>query len=328
MVIGRYRRCCSPALVVLALASHVCAEPPSAANNPPIELDRAAAFERARIYYESGNYTACIQVFTRLIGPEPVEDTRELKQRSSARTYLAACLIATGRVDQAREQFRQAILEDRQMEPPDPVVFPQAVIDLFLQVHGSLMDTLRRQQEEELRRSREEAQARALQEEQERRRVAELERLAATERVVHKNERWLAWVPFGVGQFQNRSPALGWLFLTSELALVATAVTATSIELGLHSQAEGGQAGLDERDLNAKLTAARTVGTAAWGAWIAVAAIGIIEANLSFRPEIPVAERTRPLPERLKSPTTPAPRVSPSVEPTAGGAVFGASGTF
>jgi tetratricopeptide (TPR) repeat protein len=329
MVIGSYRQGCAAALVLLTLAWP--AQPQTPPSGPPttaFDLDRTAAFERARIYYESGNYPACIQAFTRLLDAEPERGAAALKQRTGARTFLAACLIATGKIESAREQFRHAILDDRQMEAPDPVIFPQAVIDVFIQVHGSLMDTLRREQEEDLRRSREEAQARAALEEQEQRRVAELERLASTERLVHKNERWMAWVPFGVGQFNNRNDGLGWVFLTSEAALALTAITATSIELGLHSQAEGGQAGLDSGDLTAKVNAARTVGTIAWSTWAAVAAVGIVEANLSYRAEIPLGERRRALPESLKRRQPSSPRVTPRLEPAAGGAWLGVGGTF
>jgi tetratricopeptide (TPR) repeat protein len=329
MVIGSYRQGCAAALVLLTFALPARSQQPSNATHPVgIELDRNATFERARIYYESGNYPACVQAFTRLLEAEPARNNADLRQRTGARTYLAACLIATGKIEQAREQFRQAILENRQMETPDPVVFPQAVIDVYIQVHGSLMDALRREQEEELRRSRELAEARAADEAREQRRIAELERIASTERLVHKNERWMAWVPFGVGQFNNGDEGLGLLFLTTEVALAATAITATSIELGLHSQAEGGAAGLDPEDLSSKVRAARTVGTIAWSAWALVAAGGILEANLNFRPEIPLGERRgRPLPDSLKRPA-PAARVTPQLEPTAGGVWLGVSGLF
>jgi tetratricopeptide (TPR) repeat protein len=125
--------------------------PPPAAE----ELDSPAAFDRARIYYESARYASCVDAFTRLLERRP--DALSERERAAARTYLAACLIALGKRDEARQQFRQAILEDRQLEPPDPVVFPQAVIDVFVEVRSSLMDALRRQQEEELERRRREA---------------------------------------------------------------------------------------------------------------------------------------------------------------------------
>ncbi len=297
--------------------------PPNAAVGAA-ELDSGAAFERARIYYESAKYAACVDAFERLLGRS---DGLETKDRAQARTYLAACFIASGKVDQARQQFRQAILEDRQLEPPDPVVFPQAVVDVFVQVRSSLMGALQRQQEEDLERSRQEAEAQRERRERERQRVAELERLASIETVVRKNERWMAWVPFGLGQFHNDNQALGWVFLTTEAALAATAITATSIELGLHSQAQGGRAPLDYPDLNSKVTAANQVGTVAWLSLIGVAAVGIVEANISYRDELRVGQRRRALPDSLR-PAESAPLGESTLRPLLGAGWLGVSGSF
>ncbi len=290
------------------------------------ELDAGAAFDRARIYYESAKYSACVDAFSRLLDrSEPLRP----KERASARTYLAACLIASNRVDDARQQFRQAILEDRQLEPPDPVVFPQAVIDVFVQVRSTLMDALRKQQEEEFARSAQAAAAQRKREERERERVAELERLVSTETLIRKNERWMAWVPFGLGQFHNDDPTLGWVFLTTELALAGTAITATSIELGLHAQAQGGRAPLDANDLTSKVRAAHQVGTAAWLSLIGVAVAGIVEANLSFQSELPAGKRRRELPDTLR-PLEPesSPSGAISVAPVIGDGWVGVTGSF
>jgi hypothetical protein len=302
--------------------------PPVAAPAPPSstgELDASAALERARLYYESARYVPCVDAFTRLL-----ERAAQLppKARGTARVYLAACLIASGRTEEARQQFRQAILEDRQLQPPDPVVFPPTVVDVFVQVRSSLMEALERQQEEELERGRKEVEARARAEQRERWRVAELERLAALETVVRRNERWMAWVPFGVGQFQNQDNTLGWIFLSSEAALSITAITATSIELGLHSQAEGGRAPLDSADLTSKVRAARQVGTAAWVTLVAVAAAGILEANLSYRGEIEVGQRRRALPDALRAREPVKSHNSMSVHPDVGLGWLGLSGEF
>jgi hypothetical protein len=230
------------------------------------------------------------------------------KERGTARVYLAACLIASGRTEDARQQFRQAILEDRLLETPDPVVFPPAVVDVFVQVRTSLMEALERQQEEELQRGRQEA-----------------------ETVVRRNDRWMAWVPFGLGQFQNENNTLGWIFLTAESALTVTALTATSIELGLHSQAEGGRAPLNSDDLTSKVRAARRVGTVAWVSLVGVAAVGILEANLSYRSEVELGPRRRVLPDALR-PREPAKPSSTSgsitVRPELGLGWFGISGDF
>jgi hypothetical protein len=330
-------RVCHLVVAILSFSANAASQAPAGpqapAGSPPgagsAALDRTGAFERARIHYESGNYSACIDTLSKLLASESGSTNVDPRQNSAMRTYLAACLIGARRIEQAREQFRQAILEDRQMEVPDPVVFPQAVIDLFIQVHGSLMEALRRQQEEDLRRGREEALERAQREEQERRRVAELERLASTEVLVHRNQRWMAYVPFGVGQFNNGEDGLGWLFLTSEAVLAITAITATSIELGLHTRAEGGQANLDSRDLNNQLQAARSVGRISLGALLVVAAAGVVEANLSYRSEILLGRRPRELPDTLRQPAPrPTPRVTPQVEPRTSGAWLGLGGTF
>jgi tetratricopeptide (TPR) repeat protein len=296
--------------------------PPS----PPAELDTGAAFERARIYYESGKYSACVDAFSRLL--ERSESLRP-RERASARMYVGACLIASKRIDEARAQFRQAILEDRQLEPPDPVVFPQAVIDVFVQVRASLMEALRRQQEEEFLRNAEELAAKRKRAERERQRVTELERLASTETLIQKNERWMAWLPFGIGQFHNGNQTLGWVFLSSEVALAATAITATSIELGLHSQAEGGRAPLDADDLTSKVRAARQVSTAAWLTLLGVAIAGIVEANLSFRSELPAGHRRRELPESLRPGERESSRPSKlQLTPAVGEHWIGMSGSF
>jgi len=289
------------------------------------ELNASAAFERARIYYESARYVPCVDAFMRLLEHAA---RLQLKERGTARVYLAACLIASGRTEEARQQFRQAILEDRQLEPPDPVVFPPAVVDVFVQVRSSLMDALERQQEEELERGRQEAEARVRAEQRERWRVAELERLAALETIVRRNDRWMAWLPFGLGQFQNEDNTLGWIFLTSEAALSITALTATSIELGLHSRAEGGRAPLDSRDLTNKVNAARQVGTVAWVSLVGVAAAGILEANLAYRGEIQVGRRRRALPDALRAREPVKSHNGPTLKPDVGLGWVGLSGQF
>jgi tetratricopeptide (TPR) repeat protein len=310
-------------LAPVLFAALVCASPVARAQPAP-ELDAGAAFERARIYYESGKYSACVEAFSRLL--ERAESLRP-KERASARMYFAACLIASKRVEDARQQFRQAILEDRQLEAPDPVVFPQAVIDVFVQVRSTMMEDLRRQQEEEYLRSAEALAAQRKRVELERQRVVELERLASTETLIRKNERWMAWVPFGVGQFHNDDTTLGWVFLSTELVLAGTAITATSIELGLHSRAQGGRAPLDARDLTDKVRAAHQVGTIAWLSLLGVAIAGIVEANLSYVSELPAGQRQRPLPDSLRSPE-PAAGEAIHVKPVVGDGWVGVNGTF
>lgn len=255
-------------------------------------LDFAVAFDTATLDYESGHYQQCVSAFRRLLKSAlPVAGPAQ--SRGQLSTYLSACLVASGQLDAARQQFRIAILEDRNMSPPDPIVFPRAVVDLFVQVRNRLMATLRRQQEEELAQSRAEIETRRKQEKREKARVIQLERLVATETVVRRNERWMAWVPLGIGQFHNGDNPLGWGLLATESALAVAALTATSVELGLHSQGQGGRSNLDATDLTQTIEAAHDVATVSWISLLAVAAAGIAEAHYSYRSEVNLGTRPR-----------------------------------
>lgn len=286
----------------------------------------AVPLERARLHYEAGQYKPCVRILSAAVKPAAPAAAAPTLLTSSARTYLAACLLASGQVQQARYQFRQAILEDRLMAAPDPVAFPPQVLDLYVEERTALMETLRRQQDDELRRARQLSRERA---ERQGARVAELERLASTEVVVERGSVWMAWLPFGVGQFQNGDTPLGWVLLTTELGLAATAVAATSIELGLHSAADGGRGQLEPDPLNDNVRLARRVGTVAWTSLIAVALLGGAEARLSFERERIVRSRHRPLPKHLRSPElSPAPNTEVEALGLPGGAWVGVTRRF
>jgi hypothetical protein len=247
-----------------------------------------------------------------------------------ARVYYAACLIAIGKEKEADEQFRSAILDNPQIATPSSIVFPGAVVDRFLRVRATMLDELRRSQEERARVARAEAERAAERARQERSRVEALERLASQEAMIEKNRRWLATVPFGVGQFQNGDTALGAVFLTSEALLAATAVTAVSVQLSLYSAAQGGNrlSTTEARDITANLRTAQSVFLVSTAGFLATAAGGIVEAHLSFVPETPAGVRKRPasaLPAARQS--KPA-SVSFGAAPVAGGAAIGLSGVF
>ncbi len=121
----------------------------------------------------------------------------------SARIYHAACLIGSGQNQLADEPLRAAIRQNPQMKPPDSLVFPPQVIDRFLRVRETMFDVIRKAEDERVKQAQEQARQ---QEERARAnalRVAGLERLAQQETVITPQTRWLALVPFGVGQFQN-----------------------------------------------------------------------------------------------------------------------------
>ena len=292
------------------------------------EMSADAQMARAAAYYEAGQYAQCAEAFAGMLDdPEKIRALSP-RARDQAQVYDAACLIAIGKTDAASERFRSAIRENPQMAVPSAVVFPPAVIERFVVVRSELMEEIRRSEQERIVRERaaaEEARRRA---DAERRRVAMLEKLASEETLITRNRRWMASVPFGVGQFQNRDYTLGAIFLASETLLLATAITATSLELANVSEAQGGQ-GITEPEaerLNKNIETARIVTLSATGTLLVVLVGGIVEANLAFVPEFRDGTRPRKIP--TITPSARARTFRPLVAPSMGGATIGVSGAF
>lgn len=317
---------------VLGVALHAHAEPPknppepgaSASPAPPaetIELTDEAELAKIVGLYEAGKYGECANALRPLLDPKSRQRLRDRQVVENARIYLAACLIGSGRPEAADEPLRAAIRDNMQMKPPDSLLFPPPVVERFLRVRQSLYDEIRRAEDERLQKARREAERRLERERAERERVLELERLATREVVIIKNRRWIALVPFGVGQFQNGNEGLGWVFLTSQAVLGATALTSLGIYTNFDQQARV----LKNADNAAVVDTWYTLFEVSSLSFIAVAALGVIEAQIAFVPEVR-ERRYRPLPPKLRRATS---SIQPGVVPApGGGAVLGVSGRF
>lgn len=241
-----------------------------------------------------------------------------------AREYAAASLVVLKRYPEADQQI-ETILRASPAYSPNPAAFPQEVLDRFTMVRGRI-----RQELDALERKRAaEDQARRLQAQKEkdeqRRRMDELERLASTERVVAKSSRWVAFVPFGVGQFQNGDSALGWVFAVTEgvagatsIGLAATVAAYANADLNAKDPTSGQT--VNRQELQSRIDTATLINRVAFAAWAGITAVGIVEAQIAFVPERTTTRR-RPLPKV-------GPAVVPTVGVTAGGASVGLVGRF
>ncbi|MCA9595602.1 MAG: hypothetical protein KC776_19945 [Myxococcales bacterium] len=317
-------------LFAVCLATALLARPVAAQPPPPTdsagELSDDSKLERIVTLFESGKYAECTTEFKKLLIPEPDLEDPDVLER--ARTYYAACLMAVGKNDEADQQFKTAIRENPQMQPPDRLVYPAPVVERFIRVRDSMLDEIKKAEEDRIKKARAAAKAAAERRERERLRVEALEKLAAQEVVITKNRRWIAAVPFGVGQFQNDDTALGYLFLGTEVALGGTALGAMLVRLSLDARADD-QPPPNNEELNANNTTANNVlKFSSWG-FVSVAALGILEAQLSFEPEVRHVVQ-RPLPKDLQRPKPEKSDVSlrPSALPTPGGLQLGVIGRF
>jgi hypothetical protein len=314
-------------LLTLGAAPSVLAAPPRASAGdvkpklPEVELGDEAKLASVVSLYEAGKYAECAGDLSRLLAPDEKNRLREREVIETARIYQAACLIGSGKPEAADEPLRAAIRSNMQMRPPDSLVFPPPVIDRFLRVRQSLYDEIKKAEDQRVDQARKAAEIQAERERAENERVAALERLATSETVIIRNRRWIAWVPFGVGQFQNGNEGLGWVFLTGETALAATALTS----LGMQSYLEVEANRLKNPDNNAVLRTWNTLLHVSSYAFLGVAALGVAQAHVAFVPQVE-QQRYRPLPPQLRR--AKAVELSPTLAAGSNELFLGVSGRF
>ena len=197
------------ALVWLAAALAALAVSSSARE---LRADASSDLEKAYSAYVAHRYEDAEKRLRALLDPQtgPLKDDPD--DVADARMYLGAVLVAQGKKDPAAEIFEQLLL-DRPDYQPDPLRVSLQAIDALIDARTRLRDRLEAIQAEKVRKAQEEKAKIEASRQQAAERLALLEKLAAEEIVVDRNSRWIALLPFGVGQFQDRQPALAWMFL-------------------------------------------------------------------------------------------------------------------
>jgi len=268
--------------------------------------DDAQELELAKNRFNAGQYEEAHQQFERLLQPSlpPCDKGQsgacrltdaDLIERT--RVLDAASLMALTRPALADAQI-EAVLRQNPAYAPSPALFPQEVVDRFTEVRGRLREDLdkvaEQQAHEALKRRLADQQSRDAQEKW----IAELHRLAGQERRIDVNSRWVALIPFGVGQYQNGDTRLGALFTTTGVLLAASLVTS-----GVVAQS---YAGFDRTlctsreclaDVESKFTTASLLNHVSFGALLGVAVAGIVQSQIAFVPER-VTAIPRPIPQR------------------------------
>jgi hypothetical protein len=273
-----------------------------------------ADLEKARAAYLARNYAEAEERLRVL-----VDSKTGFKERSlltQARMNLGAVLLAQGKKAEADDLFEKLILEDPNFEP-DPLAFPTDVLNAFIDVRAGLQEKIKLAAQnaarlEAERKAKEEAERLAQQ-----RWLERVKAQAMEEKITVRNNRVVACLPFGAGQFQNRNMVLGFIFLGTEVAaLVGTASTFT---MYLNAR-EREQEEIDKLDISntaeqyhQRAENIRYANLGFAGAFLAVAGLGILEANLSFVPEH-AEKKHRDLP--------PVSKLRPTVAPLAGGGAF------
>jgi hypothetical protein len=318
---------------MVALASGAAAEPragtvPAAGPAPADQsLSDEAELERIVGLVRAARYEECSARLGLLLNPKSTRPLRDSDVIETARIYHATCLIGLDKIALADEPLRAAIRANPQMRAPDSLVFPQKVVDRFLKVREELYAELRAAERAQIEKARREAREKQRRDSEDWARMLLLERLARQEVVVTKNRRWIAIVPFGAGQFQNGDATLGWVFLGTEVALGITALTSLAVHSHLQTDVDrilarrlDVDAGVTDRlnDWHLALTLSSY-------SFIGAAALGILQAQLAFVPEVRVT-RERKLPDLPQGGVKPT--VTPEVSAGPDRVFLGVRGTF
>ncbi len=273
----------------------------ASADHAPVEQERLSDdAELARIVglVDAAKYEECAARLAHLLDPKSPHPLVQPAIIETARIYDATCLMGLGKDEQADEPLRAAIRKNPQMRPPDSLIFPARVVDRFLKVREQLFGELRASEQKAIERARQEAAAKQKRDNEQWEYFLRLERVARQEVVVRKNSRAVALLPFGVGQFQNGNKPLGWTFLAAETALAGTALTSLGVFSHLNMQAASFAARREQPStrVNPRLHNWHLTLALSTYALLAVTALGIVEAEASFVPEVRRV-RERPLPK-------------------------------
>jgi tetratricopeptide (TPR) repeat protein len=276
------------------------------------ELDKGRAAYIAHRYEDAERIFA--QMFANGAPPQAPGVVAE------GRMYWGATLVALGRKDDAERIFHD-LLRDAPSYSPDPVIVAADAVNLFEDTKAKYTAELNAAEE----RRRQDAEAARVAEqkrrEEEARRLQRLQELAAEEQTTIFHSRWIALLPYGIGQFQNGDKGLGFLFLSVEASLTAASVVTWATFVAYRSDADqayntgryNDYLGYISRDNDW-----RTANLVVDGILAGVAVIGIVEAEIAYKPAL-VNTRARPVP---------AVKLLPTLRPARQGGILGIEGKF
>lgn len=251
---------------------------------------------------------------------------------ADARMYLGASLLAQGKKIDAQAVFEQLLREKPDYQPDSLRVSLQAT-DALVDVRSRMREELAASMAERVRQAQE-ARAKVESEKQKAAlRLATLEKLASEETVVQRNSRWVALVPFGVGQFQNGQATLGWIFLTTESLLTIGSGVGAAAAYYYEVQANDALLHVTGTafQYNALAQDSFVVGNVFAAGFALAGIVGIIHAEMTFVPER-VEVRSRPIipPLALTPMILPAPGTPGRTEAARSwdGALVGVQGRF
>jgi hypothetical protein len=264
--------------------------------------DELSDLEKSYAAYAARKYVDAEERLRALLNPT-TGTLKDPDRVADARMYLGAVLLAEGRRADALAVFQRLLL-DKEDYQPDPLRIPLEALDALIDVRSQIREKVRALQVEKARQQQDEQAKLEAEKQRAAARIAVLEKLAGEEIVIERNSRWIAVLPLGIGQFQNRQDALGWTFLVAESLLGAGSVVSAGLTLYNETNAQGALARNDSAQAGGYDKRAQSdwlADAAFFGGFVGVAIAGVAHAEATFVSEHAFVQK-RPLPPLSLSP--------------------------
>ena len=266
--------------------------------------------KRARENYEYGDFKSSAEMAARAADNSAATE----KEQIEAYRLLALASHNLGRREHARDAFVRLLF----LEPDyklDPFFVPPPIVAFFEEVKTEKEPALAQIRERkrlirEQERLRQEDRKRLLAEEEKRRgeREGQQKQAAAVVlRTVEQRQKWITFLPFGAGQFQNGNANAGTMLAIFQGTLAIGSAASFGLIEALRDDGTG-------RFSSNNLPIAERINVVKWSTAILFYALwgyGIWDALSAFQPEV-VTEAVQPAPAQpAPAPAAPAPEPPP-----------------
>lgn len=311
--------CLLALLILIPIVPSTASAQPSPSTAPRVADSAAhtsadAALRRARNAFEYGDFQASVDVLSNLSNSGVLVLEQD---RIDAYRLLGLSLFYLGRRDEAANAFFDLLKQNPDYQL-DPFYVPPHAVAYFDEVKKESEPLLAPIRERRTRRILEQRAEEEARREAERLRQEQLAKqtppeedgtfvVRLIERRVVQNSPLVAWMPFGLGQFQNGHPQLGTAFLATEAAAAAVSILSFIAVEGLRDP-ETGKFSAPAYGLARQLDTVKWVTAGLfYGLWL----VGAIDANLRFVPSRVIAEGP-PGPAPVHTPPAVAPQAARS----------------
>lgn len=233
-------------------------------------LSATPALDAALEHYEFGELEAARNSLQTLLDPIQLKSAEEIVR---ARQYLGASHYLLGDVDSAESEFVR-LLNLAPEHHLDPGIFPPELVRFFEGVRRKVAP-------EPAPKADSPPEVKSPSAEPKKPPGQPISAVEALPPPAQPPSLALAFVPFGVGQFNNDRPLKGALFLGAEVALFATAATTFVMFKSACTEAPDGSCRVDPAD-EGSASSLQTVALTSFYTGLAVTALGVVEALIDY----------------------------------------------